>query len=190
MKKLLVPALALLASPAAASTKNVFSGEFYSLHNTDFIVLLAFLLFVGILIYMKVPGKVGGMLDQRAKTIQADLNEAKALREEAQSLLASYKRKQEEVQEQAARIVADAKAEAQAAANQAKADIATSVARRLASAEEQIASAQNAAIKEVRDRAIEVAVSAARDVVAKQMTAAQGNALIDDAIASVEAKLH
>jgi F-type H+-transporting ATPase subunit b len=65
-----------------------------------------------------------------------------------------------------------------------------SVQRRLAAAEEQIASAQAAAIKDVRDRAIAVAVGAAQDVVSKQMTAADGNKLIDESIATVEAKLH
>ena len=45
-------------------------------------------------------------------------------------------------------------------------------------------------MKEVRDQAVTIAVAAARDVIAKQMTAAQGNKLIDDGIAQVEAKLH
>ena len=37
---------------------------------------------------------------------------------------------------------------------------------------------------------IAVAVAAAREVMAKQMTAESGNQLIDDAIAIVDAKLH
>ncbi|MDY6861223.1 MAG: ATP F0F1 synthase subunit B, partial [Pseudomonadota bacterium] len=57
-------------------------------------------------------------------------------------------------------------------------------------AEEQIASAEAAALREVRDRAVAVAVAAAADVVAKQMTGAAGDALIDDAIKQAEAKLH
>ncbi|NBT31610.1 MAG: ATP F0F1 synthase subunit B, partial [Rhodobacteraceae bacterium] len=140
MKKLLALTLAVAASPAFAAT-----GPFISLHNTNFIVLLAFILFVGVLLYFKVPSKVGAMLDKRAAGIKADLEAAKALREEAQALLASYERKQKEVKEQSERIVASAKEEAAKAAAQAKADIASSVTRRLAAAEEQIASAQSAA---------------------------------------------
>ena len=108
----------------------------------------------------------------------------------ARSLLASYERKQAEVQEQADRIVNTAKDEAQTAAKAAKDDIASSVSRRLAGAEEQIAAAKAAAIKDIRDQAISVAVGAARDVVAKQMDAKGSNALIDDAIKAVETKLH
>lgn len=91
---------------------------------------------------------------------------------------------------QADRIVLAAKEEANLAAEQAKEDLAQSITRRLAAAEDQIVSAQAAAIKDVRNQAVSIAVSAARDVIAKKMTAADGNALIDSAIAEVDAKLH
>lgn len=176
---------ALIASPAFAA-----SGPFFSLANTDFVVLLAFLLFIAVLFYFKVPGLLGGMLDKRAMDIKSELDEARKLREEAQILLASYERKQKEVQEQADRIVSAAKEEANAAGVQARVDLEKSVARRLAAAQEQIGSAQASAIREVRDQAVMIAVSAARDVIAKQMSAAEGNKLIDDAIAQVDSKLH
>lgn len=187
MKVLLTvaPLAALAATPALAA-----KGPFLSLANTDFVVLISFIIFVGVLLYFKVPGMIGGMLKTRAEGIQSELNEARALREEAQSLLAEYERKQQEVQEQAGRIVEQAKADAEAAAVTAKADLEAAVARRLAAAEDQIASAEASAVKEVRDEAALVAVAAAREVIAKQMTATSANALIDDAIATVDAKLH
>ncbi|WP_296764303.1 F0F1 ATP synthase subunit B [Sediminimonas sp.] len=178
------------AGVAAATPALAASGPFFSLGNTDFIVLLGFLLFVGVLIYFKVPGLLMGMLDKRAAGIRSELDEARALREEAQALLASYERQQKEAQAQADRIVAQAKDEANASAEQAKQDIKRSVERRKQAAEEQLASAEAKAIRQVRDQAIAVAIEAARDVVAKKMTAAQGNALIDDAIEEVDKKLH
>lgn len=176
---------AMVASPAFAA-----GGAFVSLHNTDFVVLLAFILFIGVLFYFKVPSLIGGMLDKRATGIKSELEEARALREEAQTLLASYERKQQEVKDQADRIVTAAKAEAQEAADQARADLEKSIARRVATAQDQIESAQAAAVKEVRDQAIIIAIASAKDVIAKQMTAAEGNALIDAAIADVDSKMH
>ena len=181
---------ALILTFGAASPALAASGPFFSLSNTNFVVLLAFLLFLGVLAYFKVPGMIGSQLDQRADSIKAELDEARALREEAQTILASYERKQKEVQEQADRIVAAAREDAAAAANQAKQDLKQSIARRLAAAEDQIASAEASAVKEVRDQAIIIAIGAANDVIAKQMTAADGNKLIDEAIAEVDAKLH
>lgn len=178
-------ALTTIASPAFAA-----SGPFFSLGNTDFVVLLAFILFIAVLVYFKVPTTMGKMLDGRAEGIKTEIEEARKLREDAQTLLASYERKQKEVQEQADRIVAAAKEESQRSADEARADLAKSVERRLAAAEDQIASAQSAAVKEVRDQAVTIAIAAARDVIAKQMSAADGNQLIDDAIKQVDAKLH
>lgn len=187
MKKLILPTVAasVLASPALAA-----KGPFFSLGNTDFVVLIGFLLFLGVLAYFKVPGMLGGMLDKRAEGIRDELQEARALREEAQSLLASYERKSREVQEQADRIVAHAREEAELAAEQARADLKVSIARRMAAAEQQIESAQAGAVREVRDQAAAVAVEAAREVVAGQMTAASANQMIDVAIAEVGAKLN
>lgn len=185
MKHLILPVALLSASPAFAA-----GGPFFSLWNSNFVVLLAFLVFIGILLWAKVPGKLGGMLDARANQIKAELAEARALREEARALLSSYEKKQKDVQEQSERIVAAAKDEALAAAKQAKEDLKLSIARRLAAAEEQIASAEASALRQVRERAVTVAVAAAADVLAKQSSAQAAAASIDEAIAQVEAKLH
>lgn len=190
MRNLMIAGLALTAAPAMAASKNPFSADFWKLSNTDLIVLIAFFLFIGILFYFKVPGMLGKMLDDRASGIQSELDEARALKEEAQALLASYERKHAEVQEQADRIVAQAKEDAERAAQEARAALETSITRRIAAAEDQIASAEASAVKDVRDQAAIIAVSAARDIIAGQMNAAQSNGLIDSAIAEVDAKLH
>lgn len=187
MRYTLGTALALTtATPAFAAGDK----PFFSLANTDFVVLLGLIVFIAILVYFKVPGLIGGMLDKRGAEIKAELDEARKLREEAQTLLASYERKHKDVQDQAERIVSAAKADASAAAEQAKVDLEKSVARRMAAAEDQIASAQASAVKEVRDQAVTIAVSVARDVIGKQMSAADANKLIDQGIGEVETKLH
>lgn len=180
---LLLPA-ALAAGPAAAS-----SGPFLSLHNTNFVVLIAFLVFVGFLLYMKVPSLLGGLLDKRAVAIRAELDEARNLREEAKSILASFERRQREAQEQVERIVSAARDEAGAATEKARADLATSIARRLAAAEDSIAAAEASAVREVRERAASVAVAAAGEVLAGQATAASRRASVTTAIEEVTSRL-
>ncbi len=183
--------IALAMSLGAAGPAMAAPGQpFFSLVNTDFIVLLAFWLFLGVLFHFKVPTLLGGLLDKRAEGISAELDEARALREEAQTLLASYERKQKEVQEQADRIIAAAREDAILAAEQAREELQNSITRRLAAAEEQIASAQASAVKEVRDQAITIAVTVASQIMAGQMTADKGNQMIEDAIGEVDAKLH
>jgi F-type H+-transporting ATPase subunit b len=185
MRNKLIAALILAAGPALAA-----DGPFISLHNTNFVVLIAFLVFVAILVWKKVPALLGRLLDDRANMIRNELDEARLLREEAKALLASYEVKMKEVAEQSARIVASAKDEAKAAAAQAKVDLQASITRRLAAAEDQIQSAVKAAETAVRNEAIAVSVGAAGAVLSKQMTADAAAASLDAAIAEIGAKLH
>ena len=178
--------IAIFAAGPALAAK----GPFFSLENSNFVVMIAFILFIAVLTYLKVPGKIGELLDKRAEGIKSELDEARALREEAQALLASYERQHKDVQEQADRIVAQAKAEATAASEQAREDLKKSIARRMQAAEDRIASAEAGAVREVRDRAAAIAVAAAREVIAKQMTATEANKLIDEGIQTVDSKLH
>jgi F-type H+-transporting ATPase subunit b len=160
------------------------------LNNTDIVVAIGFLIFVGILVYFGVPGMITSRLDARAVKIQADLDEARALREEAQALLASYERKQREVKDLAEDIVTKARAEAEKAAEVGKEDIRRSVARRLRTATDQIDAAEKAAVRQIRDRAVAVAVAAAGDVIRDTMKVGDSDALIDASIAEVRDRLH
>ncbi|MHA3976124.1 F0F1 ATP synthase subunit B family protein [Halovulum sp. GXIMD14794] len=166
------------------------TGPFFSLNNTDFVVLLGFLLFVAVLLWFKVPGKLTSALDARAATIRKELDDARALREEAQQVLAEFEKRKKEVATQAAGIVSSAKTEAEAAAKEARKDLEASIERRLKAATEQIASAEEAAVREVRERAVNVATAAAAQVIAQKMDPARANALVDTAIENIRGKLH
>jgi F-type H+-transporting ATPase subunit b len=160
------------------------------LYDTYFVVALAFFLFMGLLYRLNVHKMAVKALDDRAERIRHELDEARRLREEAQSLLASYERRQKEVEAQAADILARATADAKTAAEAAKAELAVSMDRRIRSAQEQIASAEAAAVRDIRNQAITVAVAAAAEALKGAMTPAADNARIDAAIAEVGARLH
>src|SRR5687768_4376396 len=119
------------------------------LNNTNIVVGIGFVIFVGILIYYRVPNLLARKLDERAVRIKAELDEARALRDEAQTLLAGYERRQKEVRSLVADIVAAARTEAEKAAVTAKEDIRRSVARRMQAATEQLAAAEQAAIRQI-----------------------------------------
>lgn len=187
MKMRFALAAALLAQPAFAAEGGY---GFTSLFNTDYVVLIGFTLFLAILFWFDVPGLLMRLLDGRAETIRAELAEARALRDEAQGILASYERKSREVTEQSERIIAQARDEARLAAEQAKADLQASIARRLAAAEDQIASAEAKALRAVRDRAVDVAIATAAELIASATSAADAGKRIDSAIAEVDKRLH
>jgi F-type H+-transporting ATPase subunit b len=160
------------------------------MYDGHFVVGLAVVIFLGILFYFGVHKLIASKLDERADRIRDELDEVRRLREEAQATFAEFERKQREVEGQAEEIVAHAKVEAEQAAERAKADLATSIERRLKAADEQIAMAEANAVREVRNRAVQVAVAAAAEVMASRMSPEKADALIEDAIKRVGDRLH
>ncbi|MBF9053833.1 ATP F0F1 synthase subunit B [Rhodobacterales bacterium LSUCC1028] len=180
-------ALTLIAAPAFAAGGDY---GFASFFNTNYVVLIGFILFLALLFYFNVPAMILKMLDDRAETIRSELDEARNLRDEAQAVLAAYERKSREVAEQSQRIIDHAREEARLAADAAQEDLKQSIARRLKAAEEQITSAEEKATRELRNRAVDVAIAAAAKILADSTTATEANKRIDAAIAEVESRLH
>ena len=158
--------------------------------DATFWVGAAFVLFVGILVYLKVPGMLTGALDERAKKISDDLDQARELREEAQVLLATYQRKQRDALKEAEEIIAHAKEEAMREARQAEKKLEEAIARRQQAALNKIALAEAQAENEVRDTAIEIAIAAATAVVAQQVRGDRADALVDTAIQDLRRHLN
>jgi F-type H+-transporting ATPase subunit b len=159
-------------------------------YNSNFTVGVAFVLFLALLWYVGVHRMIGRALDDRAAKIRAELDEARRLREEAQELFADFERKQKQVAGQADEIVAHARAEAEQAAERAKADLEVSIQRRLKAADEQIALAEATAIRQVKDRAVSVAIAAAADVLRERLGEDRQQQLVDQAIEDVGKRLH
>ncbi len=153
-------------------------------------IAIGLVLFLGILVYYRVPSMVAKMLDARAERIRAQLEEARAAKEEAQTLLASFERKQAEVQRDADEIVRRAKSEATAASEQAQVDLQESIARKLRAAEDRIAQAEASATREVRNAAAAAATAAAREAIGGGLSQDRADALLDDGIATIGARLN
>jgi F-type H+-transporting ATPase subunit b len=139
--------------------------------DATFWALVGLLIFIGIIVYKKVPAMVTKSLDDRAERIQRELNEARSLREEAQKLLAEYQRKREEAEVEAEGILAQAKRDAALIAEEARVKTEEFVKRREVMAEQKIAQAEADAISEVRAQAVSIAIAASTELLGKGMDA-------------------
>lgn len=152
--------------------------------------LVSLLLFLGLTIYLKVPGMVGKALDNRAKDIQDQLSEAQRLREEAQALLSEYQRKRKEAEAEADQIVASAKREAAMLADDAKRKTEEYVACRNQLSEQKIKQAESDAISAVRAAAVDLAVAAAEKIAAEKASGKVGEDLFKNAVDQVRTRLN
>jgi F-type H+-transporting ATPase subunit b len=158
--------------------------------TAEFWVAVSFFIFVAIIIYYKVPALVTGALDKRSADIAKELDEARRLREEAQALLASYKQKQAEAMKEAEAIVAQARVEAERLAEETHKAMEAQVVRRQQLAEDKIHQAETQAVAEVRAAAADIAINAAREVIAAKVDAAKDNQIVEKSIAELASKLH
>ncbi|MHA6298391.1 F0F1 ATP synthase subunit B family protein [Devosia sp. CAU 1758] len=157
--------------------------------DNSFFAMLALVIFLGLMVYFGVPKIIAKMLDSKIKQIETDIAEAKRLRNEAAALLVEYEQKRVAAEKEAESIVAAAKEEAERLTVEAQASLADLVARRTKAVEDKIAQAESQAVAEVRARSADIAIEAARVVLADQMSK-QGGKVVDAAIADVSSKLN
>ncbi len=158
------------------------------LHDHEFWVLLGFILFI-ILIWKKAKQALADGLDARAERIRGQISEAEALRAEAEKMLREAEQRQKAALQEAKALLDQATHEAARLKDQAAKDIEALLERRRRAAVEKIAQAEAAAIGEVRQYAVDVAIAATRQVLTHQIQGALADRMIDQAIDELPRRL-
>jgi len=156
----------------------------------EFWVAISFFIFVGVLLYLGVHKKVAAALDARAAMIAKELAEAKRLREEAERVLADYRRKQGDAVKEAEAIVSLAAKEAEILTAETRGSMNEHFERRMKLAEDKIARAEAEALREVRAAAADAAVAAAQSLIAKTLTPATADKLVKQGIDALKSRLN
>lgn len=157
--------------------------------DATFWATIALFIFIGLLLYLRVPKLIAGQLDNRINKIESELAEAERLRADAKALLEEYARKREDAEKEAEDIVTAAREEAFRLTAEAGQSLETLIARRTKAVEEKIAQAEAQAIAEVRARSADLAVEAARTLLQQQM-ATKGDDLVKRSIKDVGERLN
>jgi F-type H+-transporting ATPase subunit b len=153
--------------------------------DATMLVALAMLVVIALAIWKKVPAMIGGMLDKQIAGIKAQLDQATALRAEAEAIKAEYEAKAKAAAQDAIDMKAAAVEEAKLIIAQAKTDATNLIARRAQSAEDKIAAAERTAIADVRAKAASVSAAAAAQLIATHHDAKADASLVDESISSL-----
>lgn len=160
------------------------------LATPEFWVAVSFFLFVGGLIYLGVHKKIAAVLDARAAAIAKQLDEAKRLREEAEKVLADYRRKQGDAAKEAQAIIGLAAKEAEILTAETRRSMQEHFERRMKLAEDKIGRAEAEALREVRAAAADAAIAAAQAVIAEKLTPEAADRLVKQGIDALKGKLN
>ena len=177
---LLAFALSYGVSHAAGSKKMV------SLDNTDFVVLISFLIFVGVLIYFKVPSIVGAFLDKRSNDIQSEIEKAGEILEEAKKILSSIEADHIRTSETIGQMVETARSRAGEEEEKAKKNIEELMKNKLISAEGQVMSNERKILEEIEDRAIDLSIEKVKVKLSQSLSSGDYDNQFDASIQSIE----
>lgn len=190
-----VTAVADATAPVTEAIQDV-AGEAHDAHPT-FIgldstgwVAVTTLLFIGIIIYLKVPGMIAKALDSYSNGIKAQLDQAAKLRAEAEGLKAEYAAKLADAERQAGEIFAAAKTEAENMLATARQDVEALTERRRQAAETKIAVAERTAIAEIREAAVRVGAAAAQQLLSEKLSDDKRKQIVDASIGDLDRRLH
>lgn len=153
--------------------------------DATMLVGLSMAIVVILLLWKKVPAAIGKALDGKIAGIRAQLDEAAALRAEAEKLKAEYEAKTASSEADAAAMLERARHEADAIRTKAEADAAALVERRTRMAEDKIAAEERTALQQLRATAADAAAKAAAKIIAERHDGASDKALIDQTIAGI-----
>lgn len=157
--------------------------------EAHFWVGLAFVVFLGVLILAGVHRLAWKALGEAGAKVQAQLDEANHLREEAQILLSRIQADRDHSEKLAAEILANAKEQAARMQVEAQERLAEQIQRRGELAERRIATAEAQAAAEVKAAAGELAAQMAEQVLAARLVGAKADPLVDAAIGQLAGKL-
>lgn len=158
------------------------------LHDTNFWVLFAFIIFVAV-VWFKARDKLTGFLDARSSRIKAELDEAERLKLEAQDMLADIQKKHRDALQTSQKIIDNARQTAQRLQEESEQKLDESLKRREAQLLDRIARAEQAAVEEVRNQSADIAARAAEHLLADTL-GKRGGKIVDESIAEIPERLN
>ena len=157
--------------------------------DATFFVAVSFLLFVAFVVWIGLPGSILNALDERSANIQKELDEARVLHEEAQSLLAKEKRKLEKCDEEVKEILKKASDQAVLLAENSKKTLEEEIQRKQKQADLKISQARDEAIRDVKSKATDLSVIIAKEYLKENIDDKISSELVDKSIEDLKRNL-
>ncbi len=133
--------------------------------DATFWVAVSFLIFVGVIIYFKVPQKIDDSLNESIKRIKESLDDAEKLKDEAKNILSEYDSKVSKSKEEIKNLINSAKNQAEKNIIKTNEDFHKVIENRKKSAEEKIKQMKIRAIKDVKNSSVDIAISSLEKII-------------------------
>ena len=126
--------------------------------DATFWVSISFLIFVGVLIYFKIPGKVLDILNESIHNIKNQVDSAEKLKEESKNILSEYEKKLSNSKSEIKTMISIATEEAEKHVLKTNEDFHAQMENRKKNTEDRIKQMKNQAIKDIKNTSVKIAV--------------------------------
>ena len=133
--------------------------------DATFWVAVSFLIFVGLIFYLKVPQKIGQSLDESIKKIKEEIDNAEKLKDEAKNILGEYESKVGKSKEEIKNLIHKAEKQAEANIIKTNEEFHNIVENRKKAAEEKIKQMKTQAIKDVKNSSVDIAIRSVEKII-------------------------
>ena len=137
--------------------------------DATFWVAVSFILFIGLLVYFKIPKKVNEILNKLITDIKNEIDESEKLRKEAKILLDNSQARLDGASNETKKIIDQAKKDSEKLVIEMNEKFHKSAEIKKKLAETKISQMKDAAIKEIKDTSIRIAVNSVKKIITKSV---------------------
>ncbi len=148
--------------------------------DATFWVAIAFIIFITILVYLKVPQKINSLLDIMIKDIKNELNEAEKLKKESKNLLNGSQEKLENAQKESEQIIKNAQIDSEKIIIEIYNKFFQISENRKKITEQKIVQMKEDAIKSIKDAAVKISIESATKLIKTSVNKSKLNALFEE----------
>ena len=133
--------------------------------DATFWVTISFVIFLGILIYFRVPQKVKEVLDQNILNIKNQISEAEKLKEDAKNILIEHEKKISNSKKEVQEMINKANEEAEKNVIRTNEEFHNSMENRKKNAEDRIRQLKNQALKDIKNASVKIAIESVEKLI-------------------------
>ena len=133
--------------------------------DATFWVTISFFIFIGILIYFKIPQKVKTILEQNISDIKNQISEAEKLKEDAKNILIDHEKKISNSKNEVKEMLDKANDEAEKNVIRINKDFHNLMENRKRNAEERIRQLKNQAEKDIKNASVKIAIESVEKLI-------------------------
>ena len=126
--------------------------------DATFWVAISFFIFIGILVYFKIPEKLKNILEENISNIKSQINEAEKLKEEAKNILSEHEKKISNSKAEVKFMINRANENAEKNIIKTNQDFHNQMENRKKNAEERIQQIKSQALKDIKNASVKIAI--------------------------------